>query len=251
MDENVKIWPDYNLLRHAGTIYALATVKENFPDSTIDRAIIRTAGWLKNQIGPLYKNNDSIKALWTSSLEISHGINEAKLGGAGLGLVALVKAREVNSSLIDVEELEKLAAFVEFMQKPDGSFHSKWEQGKGVGSFHSLYYPGEACLGLMMLHQHTHNPRWFRVALKAMKYLALSRQSQTTTEVLPDHWALISTRELMKSPLILEHDKQILLRHAQKVSLLINLTKNTDLNAIISPVFVFSNLQYLFTIPNS
>ena len=203
-------------MRHAGVMYALATIKESFPEPKIDRAIVETAYWLKNQIGSLNGENDSIKVLWFTS---SSGTTHADLGGAGLGLLALVKALEIDSSLIAVEELEKIAAFIEFMQKPDGSFFSKYEYGKGVNKkAYCEYYPGEAILGLMALYGHTNNSEWFQVALKAMRHLARSRETLAIEDMPADHWVLISTPELLKSSPVSEQDRRLFIQQAQKVS---------------------------------
>ena len=113
--------------------------------------------------------------------------------------------------------LESVARFIEFMQKPTGEFNGKYNKVSGMSDFVSLYYPGEASLGLMKLYQKTKNQKWFEIALKGLKFLADLRQNQKTSDVLPDHWALISTREILKAPVLLQSDKRLLIRHAQKV----------------------------------
>ncbi|XP_063717874.1 uncharacterized protein LOC134844978 [Symsagittifera roscoffensis] len=217
MNKNVHISESYNLLRHAGTIYSLATINEEFPSTSLEDAITKTASWLISRLEPV-KNNDNVLAVWSKYPETKMDDQEAKLGGAGLSLVAFTKAQKISQSLISVETMEKIAAFIESMQKPSGQFSSKLDKNSAVTSFISLYYPGEACLGLTMFHQLTREEKWFTVALKAMKYLASQRESQAVGEVLPDHWALIATRELLKSDLLRPVDRDMLIKHALKVS---------------------------------
>ena len=222
MNKNVHISESYNLLRHAGTIYSLATINEEFPSTSLEDAITKTASWLISRLEPV-KNNDNVLAVWSKYPETKMDDQEAKLGGAGLSLVAFTKAQKISQSLISVETMEKIAAFIESMQKPSGQFSSKLDKNSAVTSFISLYYPGEACLGLTMFHQLTREEKWFTVALKAMKYLASQRESQAVGEVLPDHWALIATRELLKSDLLRPVDRDMLIKHALKVRLQTNL----------------------------
>ena len=54
-----------------------------------------------------------------------------------------------------VEFLRRLGNFLLFMQNKDGGFYSKFipEKGGRDDSWTSLYYPGEAALGLIMLSE--------------------------------------------------------------------------------------------------
>ena len=74
-------------------------------------------------------------------------------------------------------------------------------RGAGDGSWTSLYYPGEAALGLMMLYEveddDAQRIRWYRGASRAIRYLYEVRKDLPLAKVEPDHWALIATERLL------------------------------------------------------
>ncbi len=130
-------------------------------------------------------------AVWESDKR-----KEAKLGGAGLALIALVAQERAIPGSANVAELARLGRFVTFMQKPDGGFNSKYftDAGGPNDGWTSLYYPGEAALGLLMLHELATDPAWLEGAVNALGYLATKRKGRARVE--PDHWALIATGRL-------------------------------------------------------
>ena len=55
---------------------------------------------------------------------------------------------------VPISQLQALGRFIIFLQKADGSFYSKYgANGKPVEDWQSLYYPGEAALGLIALYE--------------------------------------------------------------------------------------------------
>ena len=70
-------------------------------------------------------------------------------------------------------QLQSLGRFILFLQNADGSFVSKYNPDTGpVGDWQSLYYPGEAALGLIALYELHHSCEWLIAAGKALAYLA-------------------------------------------------------------------------------
>ena len=191
----------YNMLRHAGAIYSLAMYADWAKDETIAETLLRSSRFMtESSMRPLADRND-ILALW-SFPEISgyqHPV-KAKLGGAGLALIALCRAQKIDSNLTSISILRKLGEFILYMQKSDGSFHSLYLPMKGGrnSEFTSLYYPGEAALGLCMLYEIDPQEKWLMSAAKALAYLARQRRKLKLNEVLPDHWALIATGKVLK-----------------------------------------------------
>jgi hypothetical protein len=59
----------------------------------------------------------------------------------------------------------------------------------------SLYYPGEAALGLIDLYELDHSRQWLQAAAKGLSYLSKSRQG--ARDIPDDHWALIATADLL------------------------------------------------------
>jgi hypothetical protein len=96
-----------------------------------------------------------------------------------------------------VDFLRKMGNFIVFMQKTDGSFYSKYipEKGGKDDSWTSLYYPGEAALGLLMLYEKDSDLRWLQAAANAIAYLSRLRAGKLRVEV--DHWVLLATAKLL------------------------------------------------------
>ena len=204
-DETVA--PSYNVLRHAGSMYALAQVQGLWPRAEIAAAIGRASTYLWTYATPpAGQPDDGMLAVWSAKKP-----DVAKLGGAGLLLVAMGQLKAIGAELGDDSRVARVAAFVRSMQKPDGGFHSKHFRGRGPDdSWTSLYYPGEAALGLVLVGGDDNR----RAATDALTFLARSRRD--ARRVPPDHWALIATGALLAGP-VAETTRAELLVHARQV----------------------------------
>ena len=220
VDPAIRPKPRYNFLRHAGTIYALSSYDQTYPQELTQRTLKRAIDFLKEfAIGPIPGKNDQL-AVW-SHPEITRSGKplQAKLGGTGLGLVALLSAEKRVPGITPLEYLRKMGNFLLFMQKKDGSFYSKYipEKGGRDDSWTSLYYPGEAALGLLMLYEKDPSLTWLQAAADSIAYLARKREGKKLVEA--DHWALLATAKLLplydrcRQPL----PKQAIERHAVQI----------------------------------
>jgi hypothetical protein len=182
----------YNIVRHEGAIYALTMLQRGRKNQETANAVIRASTFLRqNYVGPGVRVDQLV--VWSKPLPES---SPAELGATGLGLVALTGLEDVKPGSVPLSQLEALGRFVIFLQKDDGSFISKYRSDSGADeTFESLYYPGEAALGLIDLYETDHSSVWLKAAAKALSYLAKSRS--TLSEVPPDHWALIATAKLL------------------------------------------------------
>ncbi len=216
----VSVAPSYNILRHAGAMYALAAYHRQRPNEPSQRALLRAGEFLHSQMGSV-PGHAELMAVWSRpTVNGSGGIVKGKLGGAGLGLIALSELENIQPRFTPPEALDRLAQFILFLQKEDGSYYSLYlpsREGRD-DDWTSLYYPGEAALGLLMLHRHQPKPAWSQAAADTISYLARTRAGNL--EVPPDHWALIATAELMQ--LVdrgqVTADRQLLISHAAQVS---------------------------------
>lgn len=202
LDPGERVPDDYNVLRHAGAIYALADAQARWPSSAGAAAIARARDKLRSFMAPLPDRPDTW-AVWSHD-----DPDEAKLGGAGLALVALD----------GLEERRRLARFVALMQKPDGGFHSKLFARRGPDdTWVSLYYPGEAALGLAMLHEADPGGGWGTIAKRALLFLWRTRQHDR--RVPPDHWALIASERLLgrSGDLFAPDEREAIVAHSRKV----------------------------------
>jgi hypothetical protein len=222
LNTNPAIIPEqrYNMLRHAGTIYALTLYDQVYPQVPTQSALKRAAEFLKQfAIAPVPGEVDLL-AVW-SHPEITHNDKplQAKLGGTGLGLAALLSVEERMPGTTPIGYLRKMGNFLRFMQKKDGSFYSKYipEKGGRDDSWTSLYYPGEAALGLLMLYARDPSSTWLQAAADSIAYLTRKRARQQRVEA--DHWALLATARLLplydrcRKPL----PRQALERHAVQI----------------------------------
>lgn len=182
----------YNIVRHAGAMYALAMLNRSYPNKDVVDALVRAASFLRtNYIGPGVRSDQFV--VWASPTARS---STADLGATGLALVALVAVEQARPDTVPLGELQGLGHFLLFLQRPDGSFVNKYRmEGGPVEDFESLYYPGEASLGLLCLYELDHSTIWLNAAARALSYLARSRVG--LADVPPDHWALIATEKFL------------------------------------------------------
>jgi len=130
----------YNIVRHAGAIYALAMYDRFHPDDRALDTMTQAATFMRT----VYMSRDSHSnelVVWSTAVGFG---TDADLGGSALGLVALTEVARARSGSIPIEDLHSLGRFVISMQRPDGSFFSRYQAGVGpVSGGESLYYPGE------------------------------------------------------------------------------------------------------------
>ncbi len=213
----VKVPPKYNVIRHAGAIYAMAMSHRHHPTEPKLEMMRRAADFLKERtVGPV---EDNLAAVWSDpTIEIRKGPAKAKLGGTGLGLVALVGLEAAEPGNTPIDFLRRMGEFLLFMQKSDGGFYTDYKPGEGRSKdWISLYYPGEAALGLMMLHELQPSERWLQAAANALGYLCRLREGQQRVEA--DHWALLATGKLLKVPDLPASGptRQALMRHSVQI----------------------------------
>lgn len=196
----------YNVLRHAGSMLALAQHARTTQLCAGDVHRLSSSGhFLVAHCVRAPRGHDDLQAVW-SDPELTGGPRRqpvAKLGGTGLALAALIELESLGNEagesaltqVLPIDRLRALGKFLKFMQRPDGSFLSLFN-GKTrpeKESWSSLYYPGEAALGLIALHKRDPAGDWLKAAIEALSYLAHSRSGQAPP---PDHWALIATERL-------------------------------------------------------
>ncbi|MCP4446644.1 MAG: hypothetical protein GY811_15060 [Myxococcales bacterium] len=187
----------YNILRHSGAIHSLVQYTHENPSPELQGAIVRAARYLRKRYVRRLPEHPELLAAVSRPGEETLPSETAKLGGTALALIALRGAYALDSSVISVEELQAMGAFLLFMQKPDGSFHSKYLVGDGFDpNFHSLYYPGETMLALTMLYDVDGDSRWLQAALRSAAQLVESRRD--TRDWPADHWMMLASLPLLE-----------------------------------------------------
>lgn len=128
------------------------------------------------------------------------------------------------------------------MQKEDGSFNSKYipDEGGRSDKWGSLYYPGEAALGLLMLDEVDPTGLWIERAIKALEYLAKNWRGKSSVPV--DHWTLLATSELMVNKNIdkVNINIELLINHTlQLCEIILNEQKINTLDSKLDGGFMF------------
>jgi uncharacterized protein YyaL (SSP411 family) len=178
----------YNILRHAGAVVSLFDIYAATGDTHYLDAARRAVAYLKTKFR---------RARDRRQLYVLDNDGKAKLGANGLALIALTRQMELDSKSSDRASAVKLAAMIIHLQRPDGSLASYYRiTGDETSESVSLYYPGEAILGLVRLFKQTGDRRLLDRARRAADYLMVS---QSRMNVLPPDAWLVQALEALHS----------------------------------------------------
>lgn len=161
--EDDKEGTGYNLLRHAGSVYSMMQAYRVEPDEELLEASKRGIEYYREKM----REDDKNPGEWF----VLDG-KRAKLGGIGLGLCMMVEMEKANPGYVDMDIVLGMARHIERMQLDSGEFLSFYDwRGKGVTNRKSIYYSGEALLGLLRVYQITGDEHWLDVAEKGADFL--------------------------------------------------------------------------------
>ncbi len=178
----------YNIVRHAGTAYALFELYVATKDARYLDSANRAIQFLKTRFRPSPKKN----AVFVLDFD-----GKAKLGANGLALLALTKQLETDVKSADRDSAKRLASMILSLQNSDGSFESYHPvNGDEPDGSVSLYYPGEAILALVRFYKFDEDKRWLEAARRGADFL-ITEQSQTKP-LPPDAWFIQALEALNK-----------------------------------------------------
>ena len=199
----------YNALRHAGVLYSMYLYEQGMKNKTYkDTRYLASDYFIKRYIKQVKDDMYAVVSL-ASDKEVSFEV--AKTGGSGLGLMAL--SNLYPEGKVDLKILEGLGNFLIFMQKPDGSFYSKYNISSSIkdDKFNSIYYPGEAALGLLYLNDVNPSEKWIKASKNALLYIAKSNAGKKDIQF--NHWAASAIKKLIDTPEnTLTQDEELVLR---------------------------------------
>ena len=205
----------YNSVRHAGVLYSMYLCERYLKNHSLrDKRYLASDYFVKRYIKPAGKDMFMVISL---PEEENKKAVDAKTGASGLALAALSNLYGENK--VDLKILQGLGNFLVYMQKSDGSFYSKYDlqTASRDDKFKSLYYPGEAALGLLYLNEAAPSEKWVDTSKKALLYLTKSREKENMPF---DHWYALALKKLFETPdNHLTADEELLLRnHASRLA---------------------------------
>ena len=197
-DPDVPPTDEYNVVRHAGTMYGLGMYLERYTEDAakVRSALQRQGEFLRKQIEPV-EGQTGMLAIWSDPAVTGLADSRrAELGSAALGLIGLSCVEREAPGTVPREDLTALTEFVLFMQRDDGSFDARYipDEGGKVYVPQLLFYPGEAALALVLLYEVDGNPRWLEAAAQAIAFM--SRQRNELQQPPLDHWMLLATARI-------------------------------------------------------
>jgi hypothetical protein len=189
---------EYNVVRHAGTMYGLGMYLARYDDEagSIKAALVRQGNFLRKQMQEV-PGEKGMLAIWSepSVTGLSEPRN-AQLGSAALGLIGLTSLELAAPGSVPREELQSVARFILYMQRDDGGFYRAYfpDHGGRIKAEPLLFYPGESALALVLLYELDGDQRWLEAAAQAAAWMAQQRDEQGRPRM--DHWMLLATSRL-------------------------------------------------------
>ncbi len=201
-----KVASSYNLLRHAGTTYALLTLYEATGNVAYRTAAEQALKFLYIQEAPCPVPHTDLRCLYEGG--------SAKLGGNALAVLALTEHVRTTGDTKYLKKAQAYAAWIRATETDTGEFtaHEQLKDGTTTDLV-SAYYPGEAIFALMRLYALDHDEAWHTAAARAADWLIEVRDRGVAPhDLLHDHWLLYGLNELCKvscEPRYLDHARAI------------------------------------------
>ena len=169
----------YNMLRHCGSVWAMAGVQKILPDTELSEAIARAAGYMRANTVVCQSpeaDGDMLQIL-------DHSF--AKLGGNALAYLAFDE-----SGLMEPALKQGLLNGLKFFLTEDAAcrFYKFNPYTGQITDLVSEYYPGEAALAFCVAGE-------FALAEKLIRTLKVTRDKD---KVLQDHWLMQALERLLQ-----------------------------------------------------
>lgn len=188
--QNNKVGKQYNILHHAGTLYALLELYEETQDAELLNTILNGISYLLQFVQPCPD-----PGIGTCIVEDGW----IKLGGNALVAIALSKYTQLTNDKPYIPLILELGKRLQSLQQENGEFIShkqSYPEGK-ILDFVSDIYPGEAIFALLCLYRLTEDSVWLEAAENGVRYL-LEKQTKSKKPIPPDPWLLWSLNQLFR-----------------------------------------------------
>lgn len=183
----------YNMVRHAGTAYAMLELYNHTKDERLLAATERALDYLSEHVVPYGDEAERASVLAYNG--------KIKLGGVALAALAYATHGKVTGDDRYLDRAQRLCRYIVMSQKADGEFiHQRSVPDHEVLPFISMYYPGEALLALVRLFQRDGDIRWIEAADAGARWLITVRDAGVDTpDLLHDHWLLYALSDLHRA----------------------------------------------------
>ncbi len=166
---------DNNILRHTGVVYSLVLLYEYSHETKYLESAKKGADFLLQHLEHIDDN----------TAYIFHD-DDAKLGGAGLAVVALVELETVEKTGKYLDTIKDLTNFILFLQEDTGKYKSYYIYNGVYESYEDSYiYPGEAMLALVRAYTLVEDQRYLESLERAYAYYSVAFTEDPTTEFTP------------------------------------------------------------------
>jgi hypothetical protein len=194
----VPVAPGYDMVRHAGAIYALGLAQSVLADPEIVAVMKRAVDFMRRCCFTRIEGEDMLGLAQPESLTHVAGVPIFELGGAGVGLAALASLAGASPGSVPIGEMRSFARFGQFLQRGDGEFYARFVPSEGgrVWLGKTLFYPGEMALGWLMLYEAEPSADLIESTVAGLEFLARKRARSGAAPV--DHWALLATARLFQ-----------------------------------------------------
>lgn len=182
---------EYNIVRHAGTIWSMLDLYRDTKDEDLLAAIDRAMRYLLAQIRPMKIGEQEVVGVVED--------DEVSLGGNALAALALATYIEVTGNKDHLPILRVLGQSLRAAQAPGGRFVIQRQKFSTGAVFYEdgPYAPGEAVFALLRVHDVDPDPALLDAAIRGARFLVTVRDADKLPEELPhDHWLLYALNAL-------------------------------------------------------
>ena len=179
---------DYNILRHAGTLWSLLDIYDFLYENGNENELKK----MKTSYDYLYKNylkkkDDNTDYIFTSD-------KECKIGSNALTILASLRFYEITENKEYLDNSIKLTNGILAMQDIDGAFfHNLNQNFERSGKNDNIIYSGEINFVLLKMYEKTNNKDYLNAVLKSMDYFIKENNVNTKNQ-----WFSYSYVELIK-----------------------------------------------------
>jgi len=177
---------DYNILRHAGVVWALINYYRFSGDESVMSDIDVLMGYLISQV--VY--HDGMAFIYDAEND------EIKLGSSGLGLIALVNYIEISGRRDLLHTCRQLADGILYCLDDDWTFNHVYDSDLNlIEKTRTVYYDGEAAYGLCRLYDLTGDEKYLDAVESVIKNNFIANHYET----IGDHWVAYALNSYLKS----------------------------------------------------